>query len=119
MTIDSADPSDNRKVTRKDLATGSVSLQGRDFSARRSKAREMRCQVTFTKANAPTPVAHNLGFVPSGYTPLGASRGVASGGGFVYAAPGTVYNDLPLPADKRVIVLKCTVANSTVDILVR
>lgn len=105
------------RLSRSDINIGAVSLQPRDFNSRQSKTREMRCKVTFPAANAPFPVPHNLGFVPSGFTVLGTFRG--NGAPPVFAAPGIVYSDHPVPADRRVIVLKCTIAGTTADILVR
>jgi hypothetical protein len=103
------------RINRSDIGTGAVSLQPKKFGRPQSKTRETITRVTFQAADAPTPVTHNLGFVPSAATALNAFRG--AGGAF--AAPGIVYHDEPLPADKRVVVLKCTVAGTKADILIR
>lgn len=63
--------------------------------------------VTFGAANEPTLVYHNLGFVPSSAVAIGKGNA------------GTVYNDFPLIATSRVVVLMCDTANMVADILVR
>lgn len=88
------------------LQPGSFNQPGA-FSTIRGNARERRISVTFGAANAPKVIFHGLGFAPTGYTVLGI-RAAAS-----------VYNDFPLRATSRVIVLKCNVANTSADILVR
>lgn len=99
-------------ITSKQLALSTVRLQPGSFqrpgsySQTRTNARERRLQVIFPAANQPVVVYHGLGFPPSGYEVL--ARGNAQ-----------VYNDTPLPATSRVIVLKCSVANTVTDILVR
>ena len=99
-------------VTSKHLALSTVRLQPGSFqrpqsyTLTRTNARERRLSVIFPAADQPVVVYHGLGFPPSGYTEL--SKGKA-----------TVYNDTPLPATSRVIVLKCSVANTVADILVR
>lgn len=105
------------RISRSDIGTGAVSLQPRSFGRPQSKTSETRVSVTFPAADVPVPVAHNLGFVPSAATAIGRFRG--TGAPPVFAAPGEVYHDMPLPADKRVVVLKCTVAGTTADVLIR
>lgn len=100
-------------TTSKNMALSTVRLQPGSFqrpgsySTTRANARERRILVTFTTANAPYPIYHGLGFVPTGYTTL--NPGSAA----------TVYSNMPLPATSRVIVLKCDTANTVADILVR
>ena len=100
-------------TTSKNTALSTVRLQPSSFlrpgsySNARTNARERRMTVSFGAANAPIVVYHGLGFVPSGYDTLG--RGAAA----------HVYNDFPLPATSRTIVLKCDTANTVADILVR
>ena len=105
------------RLNRSDIGTSSITLQKLTTGRTASKTREARCRVTFPAANVPVPVAHNLGFVPTAATQLGRFRGV--GAPAVFAAPGEVYHDYPLPADKRVVVLKCTVAGTVADVLIR
>ena len=99
-------------VTSKQLALSTVRLQPGSFqrpgsySQTRTNARERRLQVIFPAANQPVVVWHGLGFPPSGYEVL--ARGNAQ-----------IYNDTPFTATSRVIVLKCSVANTVADILVR
>lgn len=100
-------------ITSKQLALSTVRLQPGSFqrpqsqTLTRTNARERRLTVTFPgTANQPIVVYHGLGFPPSGFTPL--SHGSA-----------IIYNDTPLPATSRVIVLKCNTANTVADILVR
>lgn len=100
-------------TTSKNMALSTVRLQPGSFqrpgsySTTRTNARERRVIVSFTTANAATPIYHGLGFIPTGYTVL-AIGGAA-----------TVYSNMPLPATSRVIVLKCDTANTVADILVR
>ena len=100
-------------VTSKNTALSTVRLQPGSFQRRgsltdvRTNARERRVLVTFPTANAPTAVYHGLGFTPSGFTVLGQN------------ASGNVYNEFPISASSRVIVLLCDTANVTADILVR
>jgi hypothetical protein len=100
-------------VTSKDTALSTVRLQPSSFlrpgsySNTRTNARERRMTVTFGAVNTPTLVYHGLGFVPSAYTVL--SVGAAA----------QIYNDFPLPASSRTIVLKCDTANTVADILIR
>ena len=100
-------------VTAKNTALSSVRLQPGSyqrpgsFTNARANTRERRMAVTFGAANAPLAIYHGLGFPPSGYTVLG-KLGAAH-----------VYNDFPLPATSRVLVLKCDTANIVADILVR
>ena len=101
------------RISRKQMATGSVSTQPRRFGSNQGKLRENRIIVKFTAANAPIPIPHGLGFVPTSWQAMPVSPNLGGG------APGVVYSDTPLRADKRVIVLKCSVANSTAEILVR
>lgn len=105
------------RLNRSDIGTGAISLQPRKFGPGTSKTRETRVSVKFLAANVPTPVAHNLGFVPSGYIVLGKFRG--TGVPPAFTTPGDIYNDHPLPASRNAIVLKCTVAGTVADILVR
>lgn len=100
-------------TTSKNMALSTVRLQPGSFqrpgsySTTRANARERRVIVSFNTANAPTPVYHGLGFVPTGFTVL--NRG----------STGRIYSNMPLPATSRVIVLKCDTANTVADILVR
>lgn len=105
------------RLNRSDIGTAAISLQPRKFGRPTAKTREARVQYTFPAANTPCPVPHNLGFVPSAATQLGRFRG--TGAPPAFASPGEVYHDFPLPADKRVVVLKCTIAGTTADILIR
>lgn len=99
-------------VTSHDTALSTVRLQPGSwqrpgsYSNVRTNARERRCSVTFITANAPTVIYHGLGFPPSFYQVIGN-------------AACRVYNDFPLPATSRVLVLKCDTANVSADILVR
>lgn len=78
------------------------------YSSVRTNARERRMSVTFCPtANGPTLIYHGLGFVPSGYEVVGR------------LAAAHIYNDFPLPATSRSIVLKCDTANAVADILIR
>lgn len=102
------------QVTSKDLAPSTVRLQPGSFqrpgsySNVRTNVRERRMTVTFSPtANAPTVIYHGLGFVPSAATPLGQ------------LAAGTIYQDFPMQATSRVVVLKATVANLVADVLIR
>lgn len=100
-------------VTSKNTALSTVRLQPSSFqrpgslSNVRTNTRERRVTVTFAAADAPVHIYHGLGFVPSGYTVMGIG-GAAR-----------VYNDFPIPATTRGIVLKCDTANTVADILVR
>lgn len=100
-------------VTSKNTALSTVRLQPSSFaqpgsySTPRTNARERRMTVSFGAADAPTLVYHGLGFTPSAYTVLGVG------------AAANIYNDIPLPATSRTIVLKCATANTVADILVR
>lgn len=92
------------------LQPGSFKVHG-GFTNTKTNARERRLTVSFKTANVPVVVFHGLGFAPSGFTPLGNKAGTGAGG--------VIYNDFPLPSTSRVIVLKCSVANTVADILVR
>lgn len=100
-------------VTSKQLALSTVRLQPGSFqrpgsyTQTRTNARERRLQVIFPAANQPVVVYHGLGFAPSGYSVLSQGKSAS------------IYNDTPFPATSRVIVLKCSVANTVADILVR
>lgn len=100
-------------VTSKDTALSTVRLQPGSFnqpgsfSRTRTNARERRISVTFGAVGAPKIIYHGLGVAPTGYEVLARSGAV------------TVYNDFPLRATSRVIVLKCDTANAVCDILVR
>ena len=102
-----------RLITSKDTALSTIRLQPGSFNQpgaytnRRGNARERRISVTFGAVNAPKVIYHGLGFAPTGYQVLGAN------------AAASVFNDFPLRSTSRVIVLKCSVANTTCDILVR
>ena len=108
-------------TTSKNMAQSTVRLQPGSFTRRgsfgtaRTNARERRTTVTFTAADVPVSIPHNLGFAPSGYTVLGT----AVGSGPTATAGGKVYNDFPIPSTTRVIVLKCDTAGTVADILVR
>lgn len=107
-----------RRLNRRDIGTGAISLAGRVFGSKRdAKARESRVSITFPDADVPVPVGHRLGFVPTGYVVVSKFR--ATGTPPVFAVPGDIYNDQPLQADKRTIVLKCTLAGTTAEIIVR
>ena len=88
------------------LQPGSFNQPG-GFSTGRGNSRERRISVSFGAVNAPKIIYHGLGFAPTGYQVLGQN------------AAGSVYNDFPLRATSRVIVLKCDTANVSADILVR
>lgn len=100
-------------VTSKNTGLSSLRLQPGSFnrpgaySTQRGNTRERRISVSFGAADAPKVIFHGLGFAPTGYMVLGRN-GV-----------GSVYNDFPLRSTSRVIVLKCSVANTVADILVR
>lgn len=100
-------------VTAHNIAPSTVRLQPGGFrqpggfTRTGTNARERRLTVTFTTANAPVVVMHGLGFTPSGFTTMGTNTA------------GVVYGDIPLSASRNVIVLKCDVANTVADILVR
>lgn len=100
-------------ITSKNTALSTIRLQPSSynrpgsFSEVRSNARERRVSVSFGAANAPKVIYHGLGFSPSGFQVLGKNQA------------GDVYGDLPLRSTSRVVVLKCSVANTTCDILVR
>ena len=102
-----------RLITSKNTALSTMRLQPGTYqspgalSRIRTNSRERRASVSFVTANAPTPVFHGLGFTPSGYTVLSLSKSA------------TIYNDFPLRASSRTIVLKCDTANTVADILVR
>jgi len=100
-------------TTSKNMALSTVRLQPGSFqragsySTARTNTRERRITVSFAGVGVPTVVYHGLGFPPSGYTVLGIG------------AAASVYNDFPIPSTSMVIVLKCDVANTVADILVR
>lgn len=106
-----------KRITSKEMAQSTVRLQPGSFrrpgsfSNLRSNTRERRLQVTFPTADVPVTVYHGLGFAPSGYSVLGSNAGTVAGG--------KVYNDFPLPSTNRVLVLKCDVAGTVADVLVR
>lgn len=103
-------------ITAKNLDLGSVSFQGQNFgNSVRGKAQERRIRVSFPTADAPVVVRHGLGKKPSGYTPVTSGKG----SGTTYIAPGIVYSDVPLVADTRSLVLKCSVGGSVVDLIIR
>jgi len=101
-----------RLITSKNTALSTIRLQPGSwqrpgsYSSTRTNNRERRCSVSFGAANSPTVIYHGLGFAPSFYAAIGnvACR---------------IYNDFPLPATSRVLVLKCDTANVSADILVR
>lgn len=103
-------------VTAKEIGLSSVGGQtkglGRDPAG---KIRERRITATFMTADAPTPIYHGLGFRPTGFIVVSLGRANTTG----WIAPGKIYNDFPLVADSRVIVLKCDTANTVAEILVR
>lgn len=86
---------------------GAVTFQKRLGPTPTGKASERRIRVTFPTVNAPVVAFHGLGRVPTSFTPVAP-----------YAA-GTVYCDFPMRADRRTIVLKCSVAGVTCDLIVR
>jgi len=88
------------------LQPGSFNRPG-SFSGTRTNARERRVSVSFGAVGAPKVIYHGLGFAPTGYSVMG-KNGAA-----------VIYNDFPLRSTSRVIVLRCSVANTTADILVR
>lgn len=100
-------------TTSKNLALSTIRLQPGSFqrpgsySTTRTNTRERRVLVSFHTANAPQPVYHGLGFVPTGFTVLNTSKAAK------------VYSNMPLPATSRTVVLKCDTANTVADILVR
>jgi len=103
-------------ITQKNLDSGSVSFQDRNFGqGPTGKAKERRISVTFMTANSPEVVTHTLGKPPTGYTVISSGKG----GGTSYTSPGRVYNDFPLPCDSRHLVLKCDVAGTVAEIIVR
>jgi hypothetical protein len=93
-------------IQQRDLAPGAVT---------QSKQRQRVVRVTFPTADAPTVFSHTLGRTPVGYTVAKLGKG----NGTTYINPGTIYNDQPLPCDSRHIVLKCSVAGASGEILVR
>lgn len=81
----------------------SVKRYGRSTSG----LREARMTVTFSTANIPVNIVHNLGFVPSSWSVIKQDRGA------------NFYNDTRLMATTRSLVLKCDTAGTTADILIR
>lgn len=67
--------------------------------------------VKFVSANAAQPVTHGLGFVPTSWQAM--PQRLTTG------APGTIYADTPLQADRNVIVLRASTANTVAEIIVR
>lgn len=100
-------------VTSKHLALSTVRLQPGSFQVPQSytltktNARERRLSVIFPAANQPLVVYHGLGFTPSAFSVLSQNKSAS------------IYADNPFPSTSRVIVLKCSVANTVADILVR
>ena len=93
-------------IQQRDLAPGAVT---------QSKQRQRTVRVTFPVADAPAVFSHTLGRAPTGYEVIKLGKG----NGTTYINPGTVYNDQPLPCDSRHIVLKCSVAGASGEIVVR
>jgi len=94
-------------INTKDIAPGAVTFQARLGAAPQGKASERRIQVIFPTVNAPVPIVHNLGRKPSGYVVVSRDRA------------GRIYNDVPLSCDRRTLVLKCDVAGTQAEVVVR
>lgn len=92
----------------RNLDLGSVGFQPRDFGRRpQSAASERRVSASFSTANQATVISHGLGRVPHSFVVVSQN------------AAGTIYGDIPLHADTRHIVLKCSAANVTAELTVR
>lgn len=99
--------STRRIVSAKDLATSAVTVQGRAFGLKGSKSNEARVTVSFTSANAPTPVYHGLQHAPTQVIPVAMSQGAS------------IYTDVPMIADSRSVVVYCDTANTNAELIVR
>lgn len=99
--------STRRIISAKDLATSAVSVQPRAFGLKSSKSNEARVSVTFTSANAPTPIYHGLQHAPSQVIPVAMNQAAM------------IYTDMPLIADSRTVVVYCDTANTAAELIVR
>lgn len=98
-------------ITARQLALGSVSFQTKLGLSVSGKAQERRIRVVFATANVPTPFFHGLGKKPTGFTPMLSNKNGAVGG--------TIYSDMPLICDTRTLILKCTLAGTEAEVIVR
>ena len=108
-------------ITQKDLNTGAVSFQKRNFSQQTGKAKQARVWFSFTAANVGAPMPHALGRVPTSFQ-VAASGAVDVAGGATYTAPGIVYSTTALPgqalnATRNYVVLASTVANTWAEVI--
>lgn len=95
-------------ITSKDIASGSITFQTKTGTYTPSgKSSERRIRVTFPTANVPVPFAHGLGRKPVTFAPA------------VPFAAGTIYADYPMVCDSRTIMLKCSVAGVSAEVIVR
>lgn len=112
----------NVQITQRDLATGSVSQQRRDFNRVTGKSREARVFFLFATANVPEAMPHALGRIPTGFKVVSVSA--ASG------APGVVYapitggggagseTDASFNFTRNYITLACSTADTWAEVLV-
>lgn len=92
----------------KNLDLGAVSFQSRNFGTRPTgAASERRIAAVFQTADQATVLDHGLNRVPHSFVVVSQNKA------------GTIYGDIPLHADTRHIVLKCSAANVTADLIVR
>jgi hypothetical protein len=100
-------------LTRKDISSGAVSFQPRQYDTKVGKAISVRVFFSWGTADSVMVMPHALGKVPTGIRPV--STGSASGGAPTISS-GSAELGSVLSATKSVIALKSNLANSFADI---
>lgn len=90
-------------------------LTKRRFHRPSTPSGECRAHVHFSLANTPYAVPHALGYVPTQFHVVSAT-GFAAG---AVVAPGVIYGDTPMAATKHSIQLRCSVAGTDAEIVVK
>lgn len=94
-------------VSSKDVLPASIAGVGRRFGRNKSGLKEARMTVTFTSANVPINIVHNLGFVPSGWNIVTQDRA------------GSIYNNTNLMSSSRSLILLCDTAGTVAEIVIK
>jgi hypothetical protein len=106
-----------RLITSKRILSGSVSFGKRVFDKKTSKAKEARVWIYFPTgstagAQAPIPVNHALGFMPTTFNVVQVERDPAAG------PPGLIYVIHPFASSSRATFL-CTTDETWAEIVLR
>lgn len=100
-------------ITQKDISSGAISYQKRDFDTRNSKSQEARVFFSFSQAGVPVSMPHALSKKPTTFTVV--ASGISTGLG----APKVYAKDPVYWATRNVIVLSSDTANSWAEVIIR